>query len=264
MTRHFSALRYEVENTIARITFTQAELFNRFDLASHEEFQDALLVVHRDPTVRVVLIGGEGKHFSSGGDLAEVARLRTHTVRRTRMCHDARELVHSLITLEVPVIAAVQGEAVGLGATIAVLCDIVVVSKDTGFTDPHVVVGLAAGDGGAVGWPLAMGLTRAKRYLLTGERIDGERAYQFGLATDLVENTDQVVPAAEKLALKISRLPPLAVRGTKRALLMYSQRAMADVFDMALAAEERCIVTDDAREAVAAFIEKRKATFQGT
>lgn len=259
----FKTLRYEVADGIVRVTLCRPALFNRMDLEAHEEFEDALLAIHRDPTARVVLIASEGKHFSAGGDLAEVDRLRTDAQRRRRMFHDARELAHSLISIEIPVVAAVQGEAAGLGATIAVLCDIIVVAKSSGLTDPHAAIGLAAGDGGVVGWPLAMGLTRAKRYLLTGDRIGGELAYQFGLVTDLVDEPEQVLPAAEKLALKISRMAPLAVRGTKRALITYSQRVMGDAFEMALAAEEQCMVTDDAREAVAAFMEKRKPTFRG-
>ena len=263
MSTTFKTLRYACADGIARITLSRPELLNRMDLEAHEEFEDALLAVHRDPEVRVVLIAAEGKHFSAGGDLAEVDRLRTDAFRRRRMFHDARELAHALISIEVPVIAAVQGDAAGLGATIAVLCDMIVVAPDSGLTDPHVGIGLAAGDGGCVGWPLAMGLTRAKRYLLTGERINGELAYQFGLATDLVKTREEILPAAEKLALKISRLAPLAVRGTKRALITYAQRAMADTFESALAAEEQCMVSDDAREAVAAFVEKRKPVFRG-
>jgi enoyl-CoA hydratase len=234
------------------------------DLEAHEEFEDALLAIHRDYTARVVLITSEGKHFSAGGDLAEVDRLRTDPLRRRRMFHDARELAHALISIEIPVITAVQGDAAGLGATIAVLSDIIVVAKTSGLTDPHVAIGLAAGDGGCVGWPLAMGLTRAKRYLLTGDRIDGEKAYHFGLATDLVETAEEILPVAEKLAQKISRMAPLGVRGTKRALITYSQRAMADTFESALSAEELCMVSDDAREAVEAFREKRKPFFKGS
>lgn len=263
MTADFKTLRYEARDGIVRITLSRPALLNRMDLEAHEEFEGALLAVHRDAAARVVLIASEGKHFSAGGDLAEVDRLRTDPVRRRRMFHDARELAHSLISIEIPVIAAVQGDAAGLGATIAVLCDIVVVAKNSGLTDPHVAIGLAAGDGGCVGWPLAMGLTRAKRFLLTGDRIDGERAYQFGLASDLVESAEEILPIAEKLALKISRLAPLAVRGTKRALITYAQRAMADTFESALAAEELCMVSDDAREAVEAFTQKRKPIYRG-
>ncbi len=259
----FNTLRYDVSDGIVDITLNRPELLNRMDLEAHEEFQEALLHVHRDPLARVVLISGVGKHFSAGGDLAEVDRLRTDAVRRRRMFHDARDLAQSLISLEIPVIAAVQGEAAGLGATIAVLCDIVVVARTSGITDPHVAIGLAAGDGGVVGWPLAMGLTRAKRYLLTGERISGEMAYQFGLATDLVESAEQTLPAARQIAQTITRLAPLAVRGTKRALITYSRRVMGDAFEVALSAEEACMVSDDVREAVTAFREKRKPIFRG-
>lgn len=259
----FNTLRYESGAGIVRITLCRPQLLNRMDLHAHEEFEDALLLVHRDPQARVLLIAAEGRHFSAGGDLAEVDRLRTDAQRRRRMFHDARELAHALVSIEIPVIAAVQGDAAGLGATIAVLSDMVVVARNSGLTDPHVAIGLAAGDGGCVGWPLAMGLMRAKRYLLTGERISGELACQFGLATDLVDSAEQVLPAAEKLAQRVAALAPIAVRGTKRALAVYAQRAMADSFEIALAAEEQSMVSDDAREAVAAFVEKRKPLFRG-
>lgn len=263
MKTDFQTLRFAVDNGIAHITLCRPALLNRMDLDAHEEFEAALVAVHADPQVRVLLISGEGKHFSAGGDLDEVARLNSDAQRRRRMFHDARELAHLLVTMEVPVVTAVQGDAAGLGATIAVLSDIVVVAPDSGLSDPHVAIGVAAGDGGCVGWPLAMGLMRAKRYLLTGERIGGELAYQFGLVTDLVTEREQILPAAQRLAARIAGLAPLAVRGTKRALMTYTQRAMGDAFEMALAAEEQNMTSEDALEAIAAFREKRKPDFQG-
>ena len=263
MSDSFKTLRYRTGDGIARITLSRPALLNRMDLEAHEEFEDALRRVHCDTQAHVVLIEAEGRHFSAGGDFDEVQRLATDAARRRRMFHGARELVHSLINIEVPVVVAVQGDAAGLGATIAVLGDIVVVARDSGFSDPHVAIGLVAGDGGCVGWPLAMGLTRAKRYLLTGERISGELAWQFGLATDLVDKADEVRPAADRIATKIAGLAPMAVRGTKRALATYSQQAMATAFEMALAAEEQTMVSQDAIEAIAAFREKRKPKFTG-
>jgi enoyl-CoA hydratase len=256
-------LRYQVADGIARITLCRPKLFNRMDMEAHDEFEEALYKVHLDPTVRVVLIEGEGKHFSAGGDMAEVGRLQNDPARLRRMFHKTRQLVGTLVNIEVPVIAAVQGEAVGLGASIAALSDIIVVAPDSGITDPHAAIGLTPGDGGCIGMPLAMGLTRAKRYLLTGERIPGDKAYDFGLATDLVESREQIVPAAEKIAAKIAALPPISVRGAKRALTTYTNTAMGIAFDMALASEEQAMMSADAREALAAFMEKRKPVFKG-
>ena len=256
-------LRYTVEGGIARITLCRPALLNRMDMEAHDEFEEALYKVHLDPTVRVVLIEGEGKHFSAGGDMAEVERLQNDAVRRRRMFHKTRQLIGTLVNIEVPVIAAVQGEAVGLGASIAALSDIIVVAPDSGITDPHAAIGLTPGDGGCIGMPLAMGLTRAKRYLLTGERIPGNKAYDFGLATDLVETREEIIPTAEKIAKKIAGLPPISVRGAKRALITYTNVAMGQAFDMALASEEQAMMSADAREAIAAFMEKRKPVFKG-
>ncbi len=259
----FTTLRYSAAEGLGRITLARPALYNRFDLAAHEEFERALVEAHRDPSLRALVIDAEGRHFSAGGDLSEVDRLRVDAARRQRMFHDARHLVHLLTSLEVPVVVAVQGEAAGLGASIAVLCDIVIVTRTSGLTDPHVAIGLAAGDGGCVGWPLAMGLTRAKRYLLTGDRLDGERAYQFGLATDLVDTPDDLPAATEALARRLCALAPQAVRGTKRALASYSQAVMGSAFELAWAAEAQTMVSDDAREAVQAFRDKRPPVFTG-
>ena len=258
-----ATLRYAVKDGIARITLCRPALLNRMDMEAHDEFEAAILNAHLDPAVRVVLIDSEGKHFSAGGDMAEVERLQNDAARRRRMFHKTRQLVHALVSLEVPVVTAVQGEAVGLGASIAVLSDIIVVAPDSGITDPHAAIGLTPGDGGCIGFPLAMGLTRAKRYLLTGEKITGTKAYDFGLATDLVETREQIIPAAEKIAAKIAGMPPIAVRGAKRALSVYTHQAMGSVFDMALASEEQAMMSADAREAIAAFSEKRKPVFKG-
>lgn len=257
-------LRYLFADGIVRITLCRPALQNRMDMEAHDEFEEAILKAHLDPAVRVVLIEGAGKHFSAGGDMAEVERLQNDAARRRRMFHKTRQLINALVSLEVPVVTAVQGEAIGLGASIAVLSDIIVVAPDSGITDPHAAIGLTPGDGGCIGFPLAMGLTRAKRYLLTGERIPGQKAYDFGLVTDLVETREQIVPAAEKIAAKIAALPPISVRGAKRALTIYTQAAMSDVFEFALASEEQAMMTNDAREAIAAFRDKRKPKFTGS
>jgi enoyl-CoA hydratase len=259
----FTTLRYTPDEGIGRITFSRPGLYNRLDIAAHEELERALVAAQTNPALRVLVINGEGKHFSAGGDLSEFEALREDPVRRRRMFVAARHLVHRLTTTEIPVIAVVQGEAAGLGASIAVLCDILVVAKTSGLTDPHVGIGLAAGDGGCVGWPLAMGLNRAKRYLLTGERLSGERAYQFGLATDLVEDADGLAATAEAIAQRIRGLAPEAVRGTKRALASYTRRAMADAFEVGLMAEEQDMSRADSAEAVRAITEKRHPVFTG-
>lgn len=256
-------LRYHVEGGIARITLCRPTLHNRMDMAAHDDFEEALYRVHLDPTVRVVVIAAEGKHFSTGGDMAEFERLQNDALCRRRMFHKTRQLISALVNIEVPVIAAVQGDAVGLAASIVALSDIIIVAPDSGICDPHAVLGLTPGDGGCIGMPLAMGLTRAKRYLLTGERIPGSKAYEFGLATDLVESREQIVPTAEKIAARIAGLPPISIRGAKRALTTYVNSAMGMAFDMALASEEHAIMSADAREAIAAFIDKRKPVFKG-
>src|SRR5262249_2748227 len=129
-----------------------------------------------------------------------------------------KRLLRSLLGLPQPIIAALQGPAIGLGATVALMCDIVVAARRTKLADTHVHLGLVAGDGGCRVWPQTAGMLRARRHLLPGDPLDAATAYDFGLVTDLVSEPDDVLPCAREIASRIAALPPMAVQGTKRAL----------------------------------------------
>jgi enoyl-CoA hydratase/carnithine racemase len=263
MTDSFETLRIEKSGFVTTLTLCRAELLNRFDGDAHTEFLHAIDIMAEDNECRAILIEAEGKVFSAGGDLNEVARMQADDAHRARMFREARQLVRGLLALEPPIVAAVHGDAIGLGATIVVLCDMIVASRNAGICDPHVAIGLAAGDGGCIGWPSAMGLMRAKRYLLTGERIDAETAYHAGLVTDIVETPDEARDAARALAAKIASLAPIAVKGTKRALNAYALSTFYPAFELSCVAEDQSAVSDDVVEGVTAFREKRKPKFKG-
>jgi enoyl-CoA hydratase/carnithine racemase len=161
-------------------------------------------------------------------------------------------------------VVGLQGPVVGLGATVVLACDAVVAIKTASLSDAHVAMGLVAGDGGALVWPQAAGMLRARRYLLTGDAIDAERAHQFGLVTDLVDTVDELTATATELARKLASLPPLAVQGTKRALNQITQQRAGEVVETALLQEMDTLASDDLLEAIAAFEEKRRATFSGS
>src|SRR5262245_27678683 len=214
----YKSLRLEIDEYVAKLTLNRPESLNAIDEEMHADLLDALLGIRGEADIRAVLLRGEGKAFSAGGDLNEVVSLQADVAKRMRMCEIGQRIIQALIDIHVPVVVALHGDAMGLGASVALGGDIIVACKSARIGDPHVKVGLVAGDGGVLFWPASMGMHRARRYLLTGDLLPAEEAWRFGLVTDLVDAPEETLPAARKIADKISALPPIAVRGTKRAL----------------------------------------------
>jgi enoyl-CoA hydratase len=210
-----------------------------------------------------VVLASTGKVFSAGGDFEWMRELNADLDVRVRSLDAGRYLLESLLDCRLPIVAALHADAFGLGATVAVSCDAVVAHKGAGLADTHVPIGLVAGDGGCVVWPAAIGLLRAKRYLLTGDRLDAEEAKAMGLITDLVEDQAAVLPTARKLADRIAALPPLAVQGTKRALNRLAMARSAEVTQVAFAYEAFTLGSRDLLEAVEAFQERRPGRYEG-
>lgn len=252
-----------VDGYVAELTFNRPEVFNRFDALMHREFTRALEVLRRDTELRAVVLASTGKVFSAGGDFDYMLDMHANLSTRLRGVDEGRLLFETLIDLPMPVIVALHADAIGLGASVVLACDAVVAARSAGLADPHVAVGLVAGDGGCVAWPLAAGMLRAKRYLLTGERIGAEAGYSMGLVTDLVDEPAEVLPAARALAQRIASLPPLAVQGTKRALNHIVQQRADEVLKLSFALEAHSIASEDLVEAVSAFREKREPKYQG-
>ena len=159
---------------------------NAFDDDLHAGLPTALREAESDREARVIVLTGAGRAFSAGGNVDDFALLAGDLELRRATLRTGRRLFEDLIGVQLPVIAAVNGPAVGLGCTIATACDSVLVSDQAFLADPHVQVALVAGDGGAITWPLSVGLLRAKQYLLTGDRISPEVAVELGLATRAV------------------------------------------------------------------------------
>lgn len=256
-------LSLTVDESVAVLTLTRPDVLNRMDGDAHTTVAEAIEELHHLPGVRAAVIASTGKAFSAGGDFELMLQSHADLGLLLDSIEHGRNLLHRLTDLPFPVIAAVQGPAIGLGATIALACDMVVAARSATFADPHVQVGLAAGDGGCLVWPMAAGMTRAKRYLLTGDRLSAEDAYLFGLVTDLVDEPGQVLPAARALADRVAALPPLAVQGTKRALANVVKMRAGEVVDLAFSYEARSVRSDDLLEAVAATRERRLGRYAG-
>lgn len=240
-TRPYTAsdhLIIEHRDDIAVLTLNRPTHLNAFDPVLHDEFPRMIAEIDDDPGVRAVVLTGAGKAFCAGGNTDDFIRHANDFQSRRRAMRDARRLVDAMLGISVPVIAAVNGPAVGLGCTLATLCDMVFIADHTYLADPHVTVGLVAGDGSAITWPLFTSLLRAKEYLLTGERIHAARAVEFGLANRAVPAGDLLDRAVE-FARKIAALPPQAVQDTKNVLNQHLRAAAVTSLGMGLAAESQ-------------------------
>jgi enoyl-CoA hydratase len=255
----FTTLRLDVGNDIAQIVFTRPDLLNRFDTPAHEDFIAALRIVAQSHSARVLIIAAEGRAFSAGGDFEEIEAAQASPEVRSRMTRYARDVLNGIIDLPIPVIAAVQGAAVGLGATIAGISDIVVSWRGAKIADTHVVVGIVAGDGGVIAWSQAVGINRAKRYLLTGDMITGEQAYQFGFVTELVDTPEAVLPATRAIAERLSALPADGVNGTKRAFAAITRARVSESFELGISLEMQSMTSPDVSRAIAGFRKRKPA-----
>ena len=205
------------DGAVRVVTLNEPAALNAFSEALHEQFVDVWADIDRDGECRAVVLTGAGRAFSAGGSYEDFEGRRVDVERRQRSLDLAFELATAMIDVRVPVVAAVNGPAVGLGATVVTLCDIVFLSDDAFLADPHVSVALVAGDGGAVTWPAHTSLLRAKQYLLTGDRIPATTAVELGLANFAVP-ADELLTDALAFAQRMAAQPPQAVQETKRLL----------------------------------------------
>lgn len=208
-----------------------------------------------DTEARAAVITGNGRAFSAGGDFNYLDELARDTDLRKQTLVDGRQIVRGMVECRVPIVAAVNGPAVGLGCSIVALSDIVYMAESAHLADPHVAVGLVAADGGPVTWPLLTSLQLAKEYALTGDRISAERAERIGLANHVCAD-DEVFDAALGCAKRISQLPQGAVEDTKRILNMHLERATLATLDFALSAENRSFDSPELRANLDRFLKK--------
>jgi len=231
------------------LTLNRPDRRNAIDEAMQEAVLSAVRSATDDPAVRAILLTGAGPSFSAGGDFGLIRRMQDDPEVRRSVLDQSRSLFGSLRDLHVPIVAAVNGPAIGAGCTLALLCDIVIMAEGASLGDPRVAFGLAPGDGAAVLWPLLGGLPAARSYLLTGDQLSAEEAYRIGLVSRIAAPAD-LLEAATAVASRLASLPPAAVQATKRALNRYLASAETPVFELALAAEGASFDTVEHREAI--------------
>lgn len=211
-----------------------------------------------DREARVVVLTGNGRAFCAGGDFGYLDELtKDHDLRRQTLV-DGKGIVTGMVRCRVPIIAAVNGPAVGLGCSLVTLSDIAFMAESAHLADPHVLIGLVAADGGPISWPLMTSLMLAKEYAFTGDRITAERAAAIGLVNHVVPDTD-VLDRAMECARKIATLPQQALEDTRRVLNLHLERAVLNTIDYALSAEGRSFDSPDLRANIDRFNAKNTA-----
>ncbi len=245
---------------ILEIVIQSEKTLNSVDARAHR----ALTTVWRDiddaADVRCVLIRGEGRGFSSGGDFTLIEEMAGDFTALARVWKEARDLVYNVINCGKPVVSAIHGPCVGAGLAVALLADVSIAARSARLLDGHVRLGVAAGDHAAIIWPLLCGLNKAKYLLMTGESVSGEEAERIGLVSLCVPD-DELLDRAWGVARRLAEGSPTAVRWTKYALNNWL-RAMGPTFDASLALEFLGFTGPDVHEGLASLREKRAPKFQ--
>jgi enoyl-CoA hydratase len=257
----YGSIEFERVGDVLRVTLANPRnKVNAVDGEMHAELVRLFEDLKTEQTARAVLLTGSGRAFSAGGDFAWMSSTGPEDLYELR--REGKQIVWNLLDVELPIVAAVNGPAVGLGATLALLCDAVFMADGAIVSDPHVQVGIVAGDGGAVVWPLALGPVLAKRYLLTGDSLSAADAERFGLINRAVP-ADDLQTEALAVAERLAAGAPLAVRYTKLAVNQLLKQAMSTAFDYSTALELVTFVSADHKEALQAMTEKRAPKFEG-
>ncbi|GAA3513418.1 enoyl-CoA hydratase/isomerase family protein [Aeromicrobium panaciterrae] len=253
MSRTSGALLVEKDGPVRIVTMNRPDQRNAVNEELHLALAQVWSEIASDADARVVVLTGAGKAFSAGGDMELILKTAEDEEYRYDSMYHARRIVTEMMAFPLPVIAAVNGPAVGLGCSVAFLSDLVFASERAFFADPHVSIGLVAADGGALCWPLLTSLIHAKEFLYTGDKITAEHAEQLGMANRVVA-PDDLMPQALEMARRLADQPQRALRDTKRAINIHLSRAVNPVLDFAFSAESETFSSEAFREGIRARV----------
>jgi enoyl-CoA hydratase len=260
---HYSDFRVAISDGIATLAFGRPDILNALSPETMRQMQRLWVQLDDDPAVKVIILTGVGDKFSVGADYGAMKSGPWRDPFDGDTFAEAMRRVDDQLKVRVPIIAAVNGDVIGGGATIALLCDLVIMDETARIGDPHVRAGAVAGDGGCAIWTMLCGPLRAKEYLMTGDLLTAREAERIGLVNRVVAQG-----TAYEEAMRVARrfaddLPPVAVKWTKYAINKTIRDSLASSFDVSLALELLSFMTEDRAEAVASFLEKRKGNFVG-
>lgn len=258
----YTTLLLAQDESILTVTLNRPESKNASNARMELELCRVFTEVNEDAAIRVVILTGAGDTLSGGGDFAYIREMMDEPSKMFDALPVAKRLVFSMLDCSKPVLAKINGHAIGLGATLALFCDVTFAAEHARIADPHVAIGFVAGDGGAVIWPQLVGYNRAKEYLFTGEPLLAPEAARLGLI-------NHAVPAAEldarvmAYARKVAAMPPRAVQWTKASINIGLKQLAHSIMDASIAYEALSNMTRDHREAMDALAAKRRPEFSG-
>jgi len=259
----YKALLLERDGGVLTVTLNRPETLNAFDEQMDIEMSRFFLDVAEDVETRVVVLTGAGRAFSAGGDIEHMQAVIDNPTLFLEGMQRAKKIVFSMLDCPKPVIAKINGHAIGLGATIALFSDLSYAADHAKIGDPHVKVGFVAGDGGAVIWPQLVGYAKAKEYLLTGDLVTAQEAARLGLINHAVP-ADELDAAVDAMAKRLANGASRAIEWTKASINIGLKQLAHSILDASIAYEALSNLTQDHQEAVNAFREKREPVFKGS
>lgn len=262
MFEDYRHLRFERRGRILTVVMDRPEVKNATNIRMHRELSTVFADCARDPDSDVIVLTGAGDAFSAGGDIRAMRDKIADRALWNDTVNEARALFYSVLDLDKPLIARINGPATGLGATLAVYSDVAVAVDTAVIADPHVKVGLVAGDGGALMWPLLVGFQKAKALLMLGDQLAAPEAAALGLIAEAVPAA-QLDARVYGLAERLAAGAPLAVRGTKLAINHTLRQLALATFEYGVALETQSQLSRDHAEAVEAFLAKRAPVWSG-
>lgn len=252
-----SEIQVESDGDVRIIRLNRPDALNATNHDLHEGLASLWPQLDRDLDARAAVLTGNGRAFSAGGDFTYLDELTKDADLRRVTLGSGRAIVSGMIRCRVPVVAAVNGPAVGLGCSLVAMSDVAIMGASAYLADPHVAIGLVAADGGPITWPMLTSLMFAKEYALTGDRIPAERAAAIGLVNHVVPD-EEVLDTALALAQRIARQPRGAVEDTKRILNLQLERIVLGTVDYALSAENRSFDSPELRANIDRFLDKQR------
>lgn len=256
----YKSIKVTRRGRVLTISLNYPEKLNSIDAALHKEISEIFVDVRHDDSCDVVILTGEGRAFCAGGDIEWMQLSIDQPDEFETTAREAKEIVFGQLDLDKPLICRMNGHAVGLGASLALLCDIIIASERAKIGDPHVSVGLVAGDGGALIWPQIIGYAKAKHFLMTGDLMTATEAERLGLITQVVSE-DKLDDTVNALADRLANGATKAIRWTKVTANLPLKAIFHSHFDAGIAYEVVSNLSADHKEAVAAFRERRPPKF---
>lgn len=247
----YQLIRFEYDQDVLIVRFARSERLNAINARMHTEMSWLFRDISEHAPCCAVVLSGEGSAFCAGGDIEWFANMPDGDL--DRLFVEARRLIVDMLEVPQPIIAAINGPAIGLGATLALFCDIIYMAESAVIADTHVLAGIAAGDGGAAIWPWIVGMPRAKEFLMTGKKINAELAREIGLVNHVTTDAD-LESQALAMAHQLANGAQMAIRATKVSLNKILRDTVNLNLDTSLAMEKECFFSSEHRACIDKFL----------